>query len=160
MCACDSFFFWLGWSWFLWGLLSSCSEEGAALYLWCMGFSLHWLLIAESQALRDPGFNSSSVWIQQLRPWSLEHGLSSWASQVALVVKNPSASAGDMRCGFSPWVGKIPWRRAWQSTPVTCLENPMARGAWWTIGRRVTKSWTSLKWLRMAHQYCVWYKTL
>ena len=22
------------------------------------------------------------------------------------------------RCGFNPWVGKIPWRRAWQSTPV------------------------------------------
>ena len=22
------------------------------------------------------------------------------------------------RCGFGPWVGKIPWRRAWQSTPV------------------------------------------
>ena len=22
------------------------------------------------------------------------------------------------RCQFSPWVGKIPWRRAWQSTPV------------------------------------------
>ena len=22
------------------------------------------------------------------------------------------------RCRFNPWVGKIPWRRAWQSTPV------------------------------------------
>ena len=22
------------------------------------------------------------------------------------------------RCGFIPWVGKIPWRRAWQPTPV------------------------------------------
>ena len=22
------------------------------------------------------------------------------------------------RCGFSPWVGKNPWRRAWQPTPV------------------------------------------
>ena len=22
------------------------------------------------------------------------------------------------RSGFNPWVGKIPWRRAWQSTPV------------------------------------------
>ena len=27
-------------------------------------------------------------------------------------------NAGDMRCGFEPWVGKIPWRRAWQPTPV------------------------------------------
>ena len=23
-----------------------------------------------------------------------------------------------MRHGFNTWVGKIPWRRAWQSTPV------------------------------------------
>ena len=22
------------------------------------------------------------------------------------------------RCGFHPWVGKIPWRRKWQPTPV------------------------------------------
>ena len=22
------------------------------------------------------------------------------------------------KCGFSPWIGKIPWRRAWQLTPV------------------------------------------
>ena len=22
------------------------------------------------------------------------------------------------RCGVDPWVGKIPWRRAWHSTPV------------------------------------------
>ena len=22
------------------------------------------------------------------------------------------------RLGFNPWVGKIPWRREWQSTPV------------------------------------------
>ena len=41
------------------------------------------------------------------------------ASQVELVVKNPPANAGDFkRRGFNPWVGKIPWRRAWQPTPV------------------------------------------
>ena len=38
--------------------------------------------------------------------------------QVALVVKNPPANAGDLRHGFDSWVGKIPWRRAWQPTPV------------------------------------------
>ena len=41
------------------------------------------------------------------------------ASQVALVVKNPPASARDVkRCGFDPLVRKIPWRRKWQPTPV------------------------------------------
>ena len=34
------------------------------------------------------------------------------------MVKNSPASARDMRYGFDPWVGKIPWRRAWQPTPV------------------------------------------
>ena len=34
------------------------------------------------------------------------------------VIKNLSVKAGDMRPGFDPWVGKIPWRRAWQPTPV------------------------------------------
>ena len=45
-------------------------------------------------------------------------GLYPWASQVALVVKNPPASAGDSRDVFDPWVRKIPWRRAWQPTPL------------------------------------------
>ena len=35
------------------------------------------------------------------------------------MVKNPPASAGDAGDpGFGPWVGKIPWRRAWQSASV------------------------------------------
>ena len=39
-------------------------------------------------------------------------------SQVALVIKNPPATTGVMRCRFDPWVRKIPWRKAWQPTPV------------------------------------------
>ena len=39
-------------------------------------------------------------------------------SQVALVVKNLSANAGDMRFWLDPWVGKIPWSRKWQPPPV------------------------------------------
>ena len=36
------------------------------------------------------------------------------------MVKNPHANAGDIRdVGLDdPWVGKFPWRRAWQPTPV------------------------------------------
>ena len=42
-----------------------------------------------------------------------------WASQLALVVKNSPANAGDAgRREFNPWVRKIPWRRSWQPTPV------------------------------------------
>ena len=34
------------------------------------------------------------------------------------MLKNPPANEGDMKRGFDPWVGKIPWRRAQQPTPV------------------------------------------
>ena len=34
-------------------------------------------------------------------------------------VKNPPANAGrHRRHGFHPWVGKMPWRRKWQPTPI------------------------------------------
>ena len=51
------------------------------------------------------------------------------------MVKNLPANAGDMRCRFDPWVGKISWRRAWQSTLVFLPGK----------SRRVAKSWTWLK---------------
>ena len=36
------------------------------------------------------------------------------------MVKNPPANAGDVRdmAREDPWLGKIPWRRVWQPTPV------------------------------------------
>ena len=40
----------------------------------------------------------------------------SWVTQT---VKNlPAMQETQKRCGFDPWVRKIPWRRAWQPTPV------------------------------------------
>ena len=60
-----------------------------------------------------------------------------------LVVKNLPCNAGDR--GFDPWVGKIPWRRARQPTPVFLLENPMNGGTWWATVHGVTKSRTQLK---------------
>ena len=51
------------------------------------------------------------------------------------------------RCRFDPWVGKIPWRRKWQPTPVLLPENPMDGVTWWAIGHGISKSWTWLEWL-------------
>ena len=34
------------------------------------------------------------------------------------------------RCGFDPWVRKIPWRRKWQPLQYSCLENSMDRATW------------------------------
>ena len=68
-------------------------------------------------------------------------------SQVALVAKNPPANAGEhKRHGFDPWVGKVPWRRKWQSTPVFLPGEPMDRGTQQVTVQRVTKSWTRPKW--------------
>jgi len=39
------------------------------------------------------------------------YGLPRWVS-----VKESACQC--RRCGFDPWVGKIPWRRKWQPTPV------------------------------------------
>ena len=68
---------------------------------------------------------------------------SEWASQVALVVKNPPANAGDPGD-----VGLIPgWRRSpaeGNSNPLqySCLEIPMDRGAWRATVHGATKSRT------------------
>ena len=50
---------------------------------------------------------------------------------------------------FDPWVGKIPWGRAWKLTPGFLPENPMDRGAWQDTVRSVAKGWTQLKPLGM-----------
>ena len=42
----------------------------------------------------------------------------SWASLVAQMVKNLWMCLQCRRPGLDPWVGKIPWRRQWFSTPV------------------------------------------
>ena len=46
------------------------------------------------------------------------------ASQVALVVKIlPDNARDEERCGFDPWVEKIPWRRKWKLTAVFLTGN-------------------------------------
>ena len=64
-------------------------------------------------------------------------------SQVAQVVKNLPANAGDRRdAGSIPGLGRSP--REGNGNPVqeSCLENPMGRGAWWATVHGVTKSQT------------------
>ena len=56
--------------------------------------------------------------------------------------KESTCSTGDaVDMGLIPGLGKIPWRRAWQPTPLFLnLENPMDRGAWPATILRVAKS--------------------
>ena len=68
------------------------------------------------------------------------------ASQVALVVKNPPADAGDIRdVGSTPGLGRYPGGVHGNPLQYSCLENTMDRGALWTIVHRVAKSQTRPK---------------
>ena len=85
----------------------------------------------------------------------LECPLGAWVFQVIL---RTASFSGDTpgkepacqcrRCGFEAWIGKIPWRRAWQPLlQYSCLENPLNRGAWQATVHRVTENQTQLRWL-------------
>ena len=66
-------------------------------------------------------------------------------SQVALVVKNLPASAGDVRdLGSIPGLGRAPGEENGNPCQYSCLENPMDRGAWQATVHGVVKSWTRL----------------
>ena len=68
------------------------------------------------------------------------------SSQVALVVKNLIANAGDIRdVGSIPGLGSFPAEGNGNPLQYSCLENPMDRGAWRTTVHRVAKSQTQLK---------------
>ena len=62
---------------------------------------------------------------------------------MVLMVKNPSATAGDLRdVGLIPELGRSPGGGHENPLQYSCLENPMDRGAWWATVHRVTKHWT------------------
>ena len=67
-------------------------------------------------------------------------------SQVALVVKNPPANAGDRRDkGSIPGSGRSPGEGHGNPLQYSFLENPVDRGAWRATIHRVVKSGTRLK---------------
>ena len=59
------------------------------------------------------------------------------------VVKNPPASAGDIRdMGLIPGSGRSPGGEDGSPLQYSCLKNPMDRGAWWATVHGVAKSRT------------------
>ena len=63
-------------------------------------------------------------------------------SVVAQLVNNPPAMQKTLVRSLGWENPLIPWRRAWQPTPVFLLENLMDRGVWWVTVRWVTQSST------------------
>ena len=94
--------------------------------------------------------------------WAIVHGVAkSWtrlstltftfhtkngASQVAPVVKDPPANAGDVGdMGSIPGWGRFPGGGHGNPLQYSCLEKLMDRGAWWATVHRIAKSQTQLK---------------
>ena len=76
------------------------------------------------------------------------------ASQVALLLKNLPANAGDKRDPGSVFgSGRSPWGGNGNPLQNFCLENPTDRGALRAIVHRVTKNQTQLKLLSTQHAY-------
>ena len=61
--------------------------------------------------------------------------------QVATVVKNPPANAGDVKdAGSIPGSGRSPGGGHGNPLQYSCLENPMDRGAWQATLHGITES--------------------
>ena len=72
------------------------------------------------------------------------------------MVENPPANAGD--ASSIPGLGRFPWRRAWQPTPVFLPENPMGRGAWRAIVHSAAKELDTTYLLSMAWVFiCIFF---
>ena len=58
------------------------------------------------------------------------------------MVKNPPASAGDIRdTGSIPGLGRFPGEGNGNPLQYSCQGNPMDRGAWWAVVHGVAKEW-------------------
>ena len=76
------------------------------------------------------------------------------ASQVVLMVRSLCGNAVYIRdADLIPEMGRSPGGGHGNPFQYSCLENPMARRAWWAIVLEVTRSWTGLKQLSM-HAWC------
>ena len=75
------------------------------------------------------------------------------ASQALLVVKNPPASAGDLRdAGLIPEQGRSPGGGHGNPLQCCCLDTPVGRGAWRATVHGVTQSRTRLSDLACTHR--------
>ena len=86
------------------------------------------------------GVTQSQRRLKQLSSSSSSSKLCYWASLVAQNIMKLQCR----RPGFDPWVVKIPWRRAWQPTPVFLPGESHGQRDWRTTIPGVAKSQTRL----------------
>ena len=89
------------------------------------------------------------IWVNEI--WQVAQ---LWASQVALVVKNPPAKARDSRdVGSIPGSRRFPGEKHGNPLQYSCLENLMDRGSWQFTFHGVTESQTGLKQRSTTHHW-------
>ena len=82
----------------------------------------------------------------------ITHSMNYLVSKVAIVVKNPSANAGDIRdMGLIPESGRSPGVGNGNQFQYSCLENSMGRGIWQAIVSGAAKSRTRLSDQTQSH---------
>ena len=110
---------------------------------WFWGHSMPVLDFCLSEKKINPHFFKNHCYFMSLLPVA-------GAFQVALVVKNLPANAGDVRDTSSiPGLGRSPRGGHGNSLQYSCLENPLDRGARQATVHRVAKSQTWPKQLSM-----------
>ena len=89
-----------------------------------------------------------------LNMWTMNY-IYPWASQVALVVKNPPANTEDKRdASLIPGMGRSPGEGHGNPLRYSCLENPMDRETQWPIHQRVSKTWAQME--RLSTDALLW----
>ena len=167
---------WKGYSWWI----TEAELEMRSLYLWVICFSATvccvWKLADHllgpwcqchvfSCSLSHKTHLPSTQWRRCLFYWwhktevqIYDITCSSYtASQVALVVKNLPANAGDIRCVGSIPVGRFPGGGSGTPLQYSCLENPMDRGTWCATvmgSQRVGHNWSDLAQVRCLAVAC------
>ena len=79
---------------------------------WIKGIESHkeYCIRPKSQ---EKSFRGSDIWAGV---W-----MEGWFTGGANGKEPPCQCRRNKRCGFDPWVGKMPWRRAWPPTPIFLL---------------------------------------
>ena len=92
---------------------------------------------------------TQTFWPSQYITSTILDGLPWWLS-------SKESTCLHKRHGFSPWIGKIPWRRNWQPTPVFLLGESHGLRSLVGYSARVAKNQTWLKWLSTSLFLTLW----
>ena len=113
-----------------------CCKDYCNVSLFCIGiYPVNSVVIVSGEQLRDSSIHSHVSVLPLFVLFQEKARLSLWLrwQRIHLQCRRPR---------FDPWVGKIPWRREWLSSPVFLPGESMDRGAWWATVHVVTKSQT------------------